>query len=531
MGELRSIPELLARSDRSFARTQHRLRTIKFWILGVFGCLYVAILVSSVVEFVVTWHAGDWLSYWAGFIGVAPLGIGLVRIALWRDSRADLFAPVADLRQAIRDGNETIAPVAEMSLVGSRDVSGYSVWLSPLRRPAATGTVATLWSIAALVLLVPGVGVPVALGAGNGHLALLLAAAGLPMGLVCTLLGWRLFSPLFVRIDPDGLRWRSPRGLTAFVAWHDAKSFCALTYARPFAHDRETLYVLDGGTATLAWRAGADSRSAALHAPSLQLHQLITEHTGLPLRDVTAWAMQIARRASMLVSASHHSKEEIRHRLRRLEVVLSPFLILALVGLGAMFVQVPYFEHLYMQAHAHVALYRDALTHADGDWPDNAFSYFDQGVYHFQQSENQNYLSYVVAPHRYDHALVEVSGRTGGTFKLGGVGLAISGPSSSTPLLTFRVAPEGEWWIERLPPMEPYYKSHYVRIGDMSAIHPGFGVSNQIAVLINGADFTFYVNGQYATGYHDDALKGGEVCLYLEITSESGDFSNFAVYP
>ncbi len=65
----------------------------------------------------------------------------------------------------------------------------------------------------------------------------------------------------------------------------------------------------------------------------------------------------------------------------------------------------------------------------------------------------------------------------------------------------------------------------------MSAIHRGFGVANRIAVLMNGSDFAFYVNGQYAAGYHDDALKGGEVCLYLDISSDSGDFSNFAVYP
>jgi hypothetical protein len=45
MDELRSMSDLLARSARSFARTQHRLRTIKRWILGIVGCLYVGSLV------------------------------------------------------------------------------------------------------------------------------------------------------------------------------------------------------------------------------------------------------------------------------------------------------------------------------------------------------------------------------------------------------------------------------------------------------------------------------------------------------
>jgi hypothetical protein len=541
MGELRAVPDLLARSDRSFARTQHRLRTIKVWILGPFGCLYVGSLVYWTVAFVAVWHDGDWLFYWAGLMGVAPIGIGFARFALWRDSRADLFAPVAQLRQAIRDGDETLAPVAETPREPTSDVSSDPSRLGPLRRPAATGTIATLWVIAALVLLVPCVGVPLALGAGNGSLALLFAAAGLLPGLVCALLGWCLLSPLFVRSDHDGLRWRRPIGLVAFVAWRDAKGLFSLTYASPFANDRETLYVLDGSTATLVWRAGADTESvASLRSPALMLCQLITEYAGLPLRDVTAQAKRIALGsegtvphtspgARTLVGASHLPGEEIRHRFRMLGVALSPFLTLALVSLGAMVGQAPYFEHLYVQAHSHVALYRDALTHADGDWPDNAFSHFEKGVYHVQQTENWTYPTDVVAPHRYDHALVEVSGRTGGTFDLGGVGLVIAGPSSSTPLLTFSVAPEGSWWIARL---SPYYETNNsTRLGDMSAIHKGLGVWNRIAVLMNGSDFTFYVNGHFATGYHDDALQGGEVGLYLDSPIDSGDFSNFAVYP
>jgi hypothetical protein len=233
----------------------------------------------------------------------------------------------------------------------------------------------------------------------------------------------------------------------------------------------------------------------------------------------------------MLGGSSFLPKSEVRQRLRLLGVVLSPVLILALVSLIAVLAQMPYYGHLFEQAHSHVALYHDALTHADGDWPDNAFSYFDQGFYHFQQTEYWSHLSYVAAPRRYDRALVEVSGRTGGTFDLDGVGLAIAGPSRSSPLLTFLVTPAGSWWLEPMSKTEAYEANPSHRFGDMSAIHRGFGVSNDIAVLMNGSTFTFYVNGHYATSYHDDALKGGDVCLYLGVTTESGDFSNFAVYP
>ncbi|HEU4785252.1 MAG TPA: hypothetical protein VFS83_18080 [Ktedonobacterales bacterium] len=352
------------------------------------------------------------------------------------------------------------------------------------------------------------------------------------------------------------------------MAWRDATSFFTLSPAFVFANGRATLYVLQCGPRVLAWRADADTKSlASLYSPSRKLQQLITEYTGLPLRDVTAQAEQIAwgpgeelgafggstlqsplrplssrgarvqtrLQASVLASmrrtVSHSTAREIGHRFRVLGVVLSPFLILTLVSLVAMLGQAPYFDHLYAEAHAHRAVYRDALTQANSDWPVNAFAHFAQGGYHFQEPENQYDPMYVVAPHQDDRVLVEVSGRTGGTFNLGGVGLAIAGPGSSTLLLTFRVAPDGSWWIERQSTLGIYEPNNFFRIGDLSAIHRGFGVTNQIAVLMDGADFTFYVNGQYAAGYHDDTLMGGAVCLYLDSTSDSGDFSNFAVYP
>src|SRR5258706_13219722 len=111
MSELRSVPDLLARSDRSFARTQHRLRTIKFWILGLFGCLYVGSLVFYAVSFVAVWHEGDWLSYWAAFLGVGPLGTGFARVALWRGGRAGLFSPLPQVRPRSRECDGTIPPV------------------------------------------------------------------------------------------------------------------------------------------------------------------------------------------------------------------------------------------------------------------------------------------------------------------------------------------------------------------------------------------------------------------------------------
>lgn len=508
------------------------MRTIKFWILSIAGCLYIGSLVLSVIAFMTAWHGGDWLWYWVAFLSSSQLGFPLARVALWRDGRASLFGPVAELRQAIQNGDDTVATVVGSSLIGSRNVFAESGWIGPLRRPAAWGTIATLWSIAVLALAVYCVGVPLALGAGNRLVALLLAGAGLALGLVCVLLVWRVLGPLYVRIGIDGLRWRSPFGRMAFAPWRDARRYFSLTYARPLSSDRETLYALNGDTVALAWREGSATMSAtSSHSPSLELRHLITERTGLPLRDVTAQAKRIALGARIQSGVSRPSKTEITHRLRVAGVVLSPFLLLALVSLIAMLGQAPFNEYLYARAHAHAALYHDPLTRANGAWPDNAFSHFDQGAYHLQRSENDEFQTYVAVPGRYDHALVEVRGRTGGFDNLGGVGLAISGPGNSAPLLTFRVAPEGSWWLERFHTAEPYDLNAFTRFDDMSAIHKGFGVSNQIAVLMNGSDFTFYVNGRYATGYHDDALRGGQVCLYLDFLSDSGDFSDFAVYP
>jgi hypothetical protein len=59
----------------------------------------------------------------------------------------------------------------------------------------------------------------------------------------------------------------------------------------------------------------------------------------------------------------------------------------------------------------------------------------------------------------------------------------------------------------------------------------GLGTANRIAVLVQGPDLTFFINGHYATGYHDDALAGGHVGLILDDGSTSGDFNDFAIYP
>ena len=129
-----------------------------------------------------------------------------------------------------------------------------------------------------------------------------------------------------------------------------------------------------------------------------------------------------------------------------------------------------------------------------------------------------------------DGVLVEVTGRTGGDFDLGGVGFIVANSADSSDALSFRVTPSGEYWLDRYSPQNPDgYKT--LAIVHDGAIHAGFETPNRIGVLVRGSQYTFYVNGQFATSYDDDALRGGIVALYVDETSEQGTFLDVAVYP
>ena len=90
--------------------------------------------------------------------------------------------------------------------------------------------------------------------------------------------------------------------------------------------------------------------------------------------------------------------------------------------------------------------------------------------------------------------------------------------------MTFNITVDGEYWIDRF-----WDYSSVPTIGNDSAIAKGYGASNCLAMLIQGSQYTFYVNGHYAGGFNDGDLAGGAIGLYAGFDDVS--FSGFAVYP
>jgi hypothetical protein len=336
------------------------------------------------------------------------------------------------------------------------------------------------------------------------------------------------------------------------LPWQDAYSFFTLTYSwltYPWLWriSNDTVYGLAAESSGFAWRA--DSRAPAQDgrpSPSAALLQLIRERTGLPLLDVSVEAKRIVEAASPIQVTVMDGKLQITrkssasprhttaHIFRVVGLAHSPFLLLVAIGLVAMLARSPYYEHLYAQSHSHQPLYADPLTHADGDWPTTSFASFTGGMYHFTYLGDNAAFSwlFVIAPRIYDNALYEVTGRIGPGSGVGGIGLAIAAKADAAPALTFVVDPGGLWSLERIPAPQQYDRFNpFPRSHDTDTIHQGFGVANRIAVLVQGPEFAFFVNGHYATGYQDDALAGGHVGLYLLFTSGSGDFNDFAIFP
>jgi hypothetical protein len=533
MAQIEAVLDLLRRTDRQFTRTQRRyprIRLAMYLFVGSIYCFALSVLIPMLVK---TWQGGDWLAFWAAAMPMAAIGASSVRVIVWTDPRAELYAPLAALRDAARTGDSTLAPteVAPRDALESSLPLNDTTRIGPLRRPVGTAPL-VLVGLGVLKLAILAVAGPYALATGSLLAAAILFATLFPAGALLALLGGRAWSPLYVRTDTQGARWRLPSGRLARIAWQDARAFFQIRYSPRWGAARATQYVLDAGQAVLSWRvidvradAQADAPNTAI---SWQFCRIITERTGLPLRDLSVEALRIAS-LSGPGSKPHPSRAEVWRRLRVLGVVLLPFLVLASVAVALMLYGPWYYAGLYAQAHAHRPLYTDALAAYDGDWPVTAGATFKGGAYQLTNGPTLNTV-YMPAPRTYNDALFEVSARTNSGYELGGVGLAIQGPQLLAPLLNFWIAPDGTWWLERLPPPRPA-SDGVVRLSDDSAIHRGFGVSNHIAVLVRGGEFTFYVNGQYATGYQDDALVGGQVGLYLDPIADSGSFSDFAVYP
>ena len=551
MLQLNDALALLSLNDRQFARAWRRSRRPLGWLAIISLVINVVFLGFAIIALIRAWQGGDWLqNYWVPVLSTGQSFLLTVRLALWRDQRARLYAPLAELRETLRIGDNTRAPL--LSLPADTGITQGDKWHSgPLQHPRTTAGNILLWLVLVPLLLILVAGALIV--SEHGDVAIIVSVATLVP--TCLVAGWCIWArrPFCVTVGEDGMRWRRLSGRRATLRWEQVRAFYGLHGLKHPRSGEETCYIVDGGASVLAWREGERQRDSARQA-SQRLARLIAEHAGKALRDATEAAEKVLTQPTPEEVAANEppsvmlgitkSKAEKRRRNKALGIALAASLALVAISGSLEVAQPHYFELLYQRAHAHQPLYADPLTRADADWPTSARTSFSEGaLLATDDTFKDESPIFVASPRHADNALYVVTARTGAVvphdaYQFGGPGLAILGGGSGRNMLVFSIEATESWWwnLDLVSSVNRYQdvpnSGSIIGLGHDhdENIHKGVGTINQIAVLVRGGDLTFYVNGHYVARYYDSALAGSPVGLTLGGQGETASFTDFAIY-
>jgi hypothetical protein len=550
MAATNAVLDLLRRPEPQLRELQRRGARMHAALIALGWLLLFSCAAAVLYAVYSLWQSGTWSLDWASAFPVLYIAVTSLRLFTFTDSSAALYEPVAALRAAVVNGDNALAPPADLALATPEPspLPNVGSVFGPLRRLPTVrvflfamlgGIVAFISFLSAGVAAWPAetpeirdAAVWIALGSTLWTLAMIGAVL------------W-LRRPLRVRPEDGSLTWRTPIGRRARLPWRDARACFVFTERRGTDYALVTTYFLDGGRRVLVWRATPRDATPGTTA-ARRLAAEVSLRTGLTLRDVSAEASRIALLAPSTRSAARRKRADTAptHRDGGTAVTppkirpspltwIVPLLLVVLVGggvLGLQVYQTAMRAQLYAQAHSHAPCFADALGGDDGQWPVVAGSAYVDGNYQLTTGESTS-TAFVPAPRGCGDALYEVSARTDAGFYLSGVGIAVRGPRFFDPLLALRVTPDGSWWLTRPSALYRFDDYKLIELENSAAIHKRLGSWNQIGVLVRGGQFTFYINGRYVTDYHDDALAGGTVGLYLDATTDSGSFKDYAVYP
>ncbi len=366
MVELRGIVALLSLTDGQFKRALWRLRHLKAWLLAPLFIIHAGSLVGDTIWLLNVWRGDDWLNFWMPFVFTAQFSIAVARLSSWRNERAHLYAPVAELRDAVRTGDETRAPRKEIPSGDDANIFGVTR-VGPLNRPKNNAAVILLCLVVVPVFLAMADFFVVA--GGYGFAATILSIAVLAPTIVVALWCVWALRPFSVSVYDVGMRWRRLSGRQVSLRWSQVRAFYCV-YGRPRGlADLETFYALDFGSSVLTWRE-IDSTSLTVEQKASQrLARIITRCSGLPLRDLSSEAKRLESLLPADVEETESlavktglliSRAQQRRRIKILFRVLAPVLVFAAISGGLEIGQPWYFAVLYQQAprspHAHHTL-------------------------------------------------------------------------------------------------------------------------------------------------------------------------------
>jgi hypothetical protein len=260
-----------------------------------------------------TFFSLDFLTLTVPYLLATTMTLQIVRYLYDRPRMNQQEAVVLAVREAAALGDDRIAPLAsdQLDSLLSDPLPALPAQLGPLRPP--THSQVEFYSTLAIIIGVFGIsGVALGLVAGSAnsfHEAGLwwgCALVSLPLLPLCIWAARRshqLARPLTVTADEWGLQWKQSGRASgrAVIPWHEVRSLSqfqlgSIQPSGKYAFAQYT-FVVDGGSAVLAWYVQTGMPAAELQASDDLTHLLFTR-TRLPLRDITAAASALADNTS-----------------------------------------------------------------------------------------------------------------------------------------------------------------------------------------------------------------------------------------
>lgn len=369
------------------------------------------------------------------------------------------------------------------------------------------------------------------------------------------------------------------------LAWHEVRAFYkaddvfrlqgqVIRKSAP----QSTTYTIATNDRVLSWTVWEDS-SDDLRAASERLCRLVAARTRLPLRDVTAFATQLAadvlelvsplllplpdRRISIETSAGTggHATAVVATfapstspTTRRLGATWPRWLMatrvaaLALavaavaVGLVAQGVQGFQYDNLItQQIPGETPYYTIDFRTNDGKWPsraatadDGSYTYQSDGYYMTGASGGRPMEA--VLPDRYGDATVELTAGLKDVTPPGDIGVVLRESDEETDRVVFSLTSSGGWALARYHEALGKAAQRTVLMSNdhSDAVCTGIGSYNYLAVIMRGADYLCFVRNRLVGIYHDpsgETPRQGHAGLWLGNSRAVGWFSYFSVYP
>jgi hypothetical protein len=380
---------------------------------------------------------------------------------------------------------------------------------------------------------------------------------------------WRQRLPFGVMVSADGVRWRQALRRRT-LRWEDAQALCTVEQEDTINRRSQRIYWLQGPDGALVWASrwvywpteplqGEDSDGVDTSDPAWRFCALAAARTRQPLRDLTATLNSLVTIEPRLAAqwrslgpsylAPQGSPAHMRiTRLRaahlwRLQALAAALLALTLAllgaGLGLLVVAPQAYGAQLAWAQRQTPTFHDALTPASGQWTDIT----GLGSPIFEDFGNASDMlgafngNFALAGTRARDGVVEVTVHHVAGSQDDMEGLVLRGDQTRNQALVFTISANGMWALDRveLKPNSLFGSDDsLIRQGifvPVVALRQGDDAINQLAVIMRGADYTFFINGQYVGSYHETQDTGDRVGVVAESDSMLAGFSDFDVYP